>query len=39
MSEVKMLKGTETLASLAYVRDNDGHVKTTTSKGPPGGDG
>jgi RHS repeat-associated protein len=30
MSEVKMLKGTETLASLAYTRDNDGHVKKPT---------
>jgi Phage tail lysozyme len=37
MSEVKMLKGTETLASLAYnTRDKDGQVKTTTSKGLPG---
>ena len=36
MSEVKMLKGTETLASLAYVRDKDGHVKAATSKGLPG---
>jgi len=36
MSEVKMLKGTETLASLTYTRDNDGQVKTTTSKGLPG---
>ena len=36
MSEVKMLKGTETLASLAYTRDNDGHVKGATSKGLPG---
>jgi RHS repeat-associated protein len=36
MSEVKMLKGAETLASLLYARDNDGQVKTTTSKGLPG---
>jgi RHS repeat-associated protein len=36
MSEVKMLKGAETLASLVYTRDKDGHVKTTTSKGLPG---
>ena len=36
MSEVKMLKGTETLASLVYTRDNDGQVKTVTSKGLPG---
>lgn len=36
MSEVKMAKSTETLASLAYTRDNDGQLKTTTSKGLPG---
>ena len=36
MSEVKMLKSTETLASLVYTRDNDGQVKTATSKGLPG---
>jgi RHS repeat-associated protein len=36
MSEVRMLKGTETLASLAFTRDKDGHVKTVTSKGLPG---
>jgi RHS repeat-associated protein len=36
MSEVKMSKGTETLASLAYTRDSDGQLKTTTSKGLPG---
>jgi len=36
MSEVKMLKGTETLASLVYARDKDGHVKAVTSKGLPG---
>jgi RHS repeat-associated protein len=36
MSEVKMLKGTETLASLVYTRDSDGQVKTVTSKGLPG---
>ena len=36
MSEVKMAKGTETLASLVYARDNDGQVKTITSKGLPG---
>jgi RHS repeat-associated protein len=36
MSEVKMLKGVESLASLVYTRDNDGQVKTTTSKGLPG---
>ena len=36
MSEAKMLKSTETLASLVYTRDNDGQVKKTTSKGLPG---
>ena len=36
MSEVKMLKGAETLASLLYARDNDGQLKTITSKGLPG---
>ena len=36
MSEVKMLKSAETLASLAYTRDNDGQVKTTTTTGLPG---
>ncbi|MBA3808277.1 MAG: RHS repeat protein, partial [Solirubrobacterales bacterium] len=36
MSEVKMLKGAETPASLVYTRDNDGQVKKTTSKGLPG---
>jgi len=36
MSEVKMLKGAETLASLVYTRDNDGQVKGATSKGLPG---
>jgi RHS repeat-associated protein len=36
MSEVKMAKSTETLASLAYTRDNDGQVKKTTAKGLPG---
>jgi RHS repeat-associated protein len=35
-TEVKFLKSTETLASLAYTRDNDGQVLTTTSKGLPG---
>jgi RHS repeat-associated protein len=35
-SEVKMLKGTETLASLAYTRDSDGQVKKITSKSLPG---
>jgi RHS repeat-associated protein len=36
MSEVKMLKGAETLASLAYTRDTDGQLKGITSKGLPG---
>jgi RHS repeat-associated protein len=36
LSEVKMLKSSETLASLAYGRDNDGQVKSITSKGLPG---
>jgi RHS repeat-associated protein len=36
MSEVKMKKSTETLASLVYTRDSDGQVKKTTSKGLPG---
>jgi len=36
MNEVKMLKGTETLASLVYTRDNDGQVKGATSTGLPG---
>ncbi len=36
MSEVKMKKSTETLASLIYTRDNDGQVKKTTAKGVPG---
>jgi RHS repeat-associated protein len=36
MSEVKMKKSTETLASLVYIRDSDGQVKKTTSKGLPG---
>jgi len=33
MSEAKMAKSTETLASLVYTRDNDGQVKKTTAKG------
>jgi RHS repeat-associated protein len=36
MSEIKMTKGTETLASLLYTRDNAGQVKGVTSKGLPG---
>jgi RHS repeat-associated protein len=36
MSEAKMDKGTEVLASLVYTRDNDGQVTGVTSKGLPG---
>jgi RHS repeat-associated protein len=36
MSEVKMDKSTEVLASLVYTRDNAGQVKKTTAKGLPG---
>jgi RHS repeat-associated protein len=36
MSEVKMTKSAETLASLLYTRDSDGQIKTVTSKGLPG---
>lgn len=36
MSEIEMLKGTETLASLKYGRDGDGQVTNTVSKGLPG---
>jgi RHS repeat-associated protein len=40
MTEAKMLKliegGSETLASLAYVRDNNGQVEKTTTTGLPG---
>jgi RHS repeat-associated protein len=36
MTEVKMDKSTEVLASLVYTRDNDGQVKKTTTKGLPG---
>jgi RHS repeat-associated protein len=36
LTEIKMKKGTETLASLSYTRDNDGQVKSTTAKGLPG---
>jgi RHS repeat-associated protein len=35
-SEVKMAKGTETLASLVYTRDKDGQLEKATSKGLPG---
>jgi RHS repeat-associated protein len=35
-TEVKMLKGSTTLASLAYTRDSDNQVKTITSKNLPG---
>jgi RHS repeat-associated protein len=36
MTEVKMDKSSEVLASLVYTRDSDGQVKKTTSKGLPG---
>jgi RHS repeat-associated protein len=36
MTEAKMNKSTEVLASLVYTRDNDGQVKKTTAKGLPG---
>ncbi len=36
MSEVKMLKGTETLASLKYARNKDGAVTSATTAGLPG---
>jgi len=36
MSEVKMAKGAETLASLVYTRNKDGGVTKATSKGLPG---
>ena len=36
MTEEKTTKGTETLASLIYARENDGQAKTITSKGLPG---
>jgi RHS repeat-associated protein len=36
MTEIKMKKSTETLASLVYTRDNDDQVKKTTAKALPG---
>jgi RHS repeat-associated protein len=36
INEIKMTKGTETLASLAYTHDADGQIKTIASKGLPG---
>jgi RHS repeat-associated protein len=36
LTEAKMLKSTETLASLIYTRDSDGQVKKTTAKSLPG---
>jgi len=36
MSEVTIVKSSETLASLVYTRDNDGQVKKTTAKKLPG---
>jgi RHS repeat-associated protein len=38
LTETKMVKGAETLASLAYTPDADGQVKAVTSKGLPGGE-
>jgi RHS repeat-associated protein len=36
MTEVKMSKGTEALASLSYARDNGGQVQRSVDKGLPG---
>jgi RHS repeat-associated protein len=36
LTEVKITREAETLASLAYTRDNDGQLKKTTQKGLPG---
>jgi RHS repeat-associated protein len=36
MSEIKMMKGAETLGSLVYERDKDAQVKKTTTKVLPG---
>jgi RHS repeat-associated protein len=36
MTEAKMAKATETLASLAYTRDNDGNVMSSSQAGLPG---
>ncbi len=36
MSAVKMTKGAETLASLAYTRDGDGQITNASAKGLPG---
>jgi RHS repeat-associated protein len=36
ISEVKMLKGAETLASIGYLRNNDGEITKATSTGLPG---
>jgi RHS repeat-associated protein len=36
MSEIKMTKGSETLASLVYTRNKDSQVEKVTSKGLPG---
>jgi RHS repeat-associated protein len=33
MTETKMLKGTETIASLTYARDSDGQIYNTVNKG------
>jgi RHS repeat-associated protein len=36
LTEIRMKKSSEALASLVYTRDNDGQVKKTTAKGVPG---
>jgi tripartite motif-containing protein 71 len=36
MTEVKMSKGAEALATLGYTRDNDGQIKSNTQTGLPG---
>jgi RHS repeat-associated protein len=36
LSEINMTKGTESLASLLYTRDNDGQLKKAVAKGLPG---
>jgi tripartite motif-containing protein 71 len=36
LTEIKMSKGAETLATLGYTRDNNGQVKSSTQTGLPG---
>jgi RHS repeat-associated protein len=38
MNGVQMLRGTDVLASLSYVREGDGQVKLAASQGLPGGE-